>query len=163
MVLLRCGKARKSAWEQENSPEDILKTEFRDRLGVTDLNPSVYDVEDHREALVQTYAEHYANAGLDLNPKKLPAQIHVTVSSAFDGHAKPDPEGLRFEHIRNAHREISFSNEQALLQFIERVLERLNDVQRKTTRPQFRQYVEDRLAEMDPEWLEAIGDDPRWR
>lgn len=160
MTLLRCGK-RKSSWSPGNAAEDVLNAEFKDqRTGKIDLKPSAYDVDDVHSVIVQTYAEHYAQCGLD--PRRLPAQAHVVVSAVYDGNITPDREGISFRHIALAHRELGFEDGGQLLQFIQRVLDDVSSLTRRTSKEEFERYVEDRFREGDTEWKAAAAEDDKW-
>lgn len=155
MLLLRVGR-RKTAWEA-TTIDNLLKVEFRsgEGEGEIDLNPSVYMVDESQ--LVQTVAEHAAGIGLD------PPRGLDNVNLDCDRPAASTPGDTGFEFTTAAHCELKFDSVQDLRAFLlNDILPRFAERRRVASKAQVRDYVRQRQAAGDPEWLSLIAKNKHW-
>lgn len=156
MLLLRITK-RRTSWEPGTAFEDTLRAEFRTKQGSLDLRLSVYEVEDAADIITRTYAEHAAGAGL--NPPRGATNMNLRCAEQCIVQA---PGASSFRFTREAHRELLFSNDSALREFVQHMHDELESRQRKTTLEQLKEFVRARLISCDPEWTEHCGRSPQW-
>lgn len=145
---------RKSVWE-EKDPAEVVKVEFRDRHGVVDLRPSVYEAQDTEQAL-QCCAEH---AGSFLSPTTV-----LAVEFSGGGAVVTNAGTTFFAFSNEQHREVVFHDEVALTRHVATVLADVEDRRHRFTREEVKTHVA--ANKESAEWQRAFDEAPhgeRWR
>jgi hypothetical protein len=151
---------RRTAWES-GDPDQLLSVEFRNNSGITDLNPSVYQIEDAQ--VIQTHAEHTAGIAdsgrAKINPRSRP-WIHVDLIALLARAHEVAGDGP-FAFTSGAHREVRFASEQELRQALADLIGAgipVSDIAAEDVR----QYVRGRLIAQDQEWVAFCERHPNW-
>ena len=162
-MLLRIGCSQAALEELATHDDEatllnVCERLFPDRNGGPhlDLNPSVYEL-DGPEQVTQAHAEHAGAARLDFK-----TLIHLDLNGLGPPPVRTPGTG-RFVFTRERHREIHVENRDALVDLMRRVRQAGGGCKHKVTRAQLREYVRQRLAAGDPEWVECCAEQPgRW-
>ena len=112
------------------------------------LSPSVYEVDDTKEFVVQAHAEHAASFGLGL----VPGSTNVDLSGFGEVEVKQG-ESL-FSFTRAAHRELKFASKHELTTVFRTVLEEIHEREHPTTKTDLLDYAKAQLNDSDEEWLQ---------
>lgn len=151
-LLVRLGK-RKTTWNGEVPPDEVVKIEFQDKAtGKVDLQPSFYLLDAGAPRIVQAHAEHSAS----LMDRPVGA-VHVDAHGIEARTPVHTPGETLFRFTRDeAHRELRFNSTAELTSFVGSIL---SDAARRhqTTSDQLTEYVGARLDAGDPEWVEACS------
>lgn len=156
-VLLRALKRKSSL---EVTPDQLVKTEFRDFKGNPDLNLSVYEHSTtlSQDIIIQTHAEHAAAAHLD--PPR--GGWSVDLRPFYNGIAKNTPIAQPyFSFINSTHRELTFANPDELMKLASELLQQYSEPQNKVNKAELKNYVGDKLAKNDPEWERFFKESPK--
>jgi hypothetical protein len=121
--------------------------EFRTPDGVLDLRPSVFEIE--LRDLVRAYAEFATSR------HPLETTIGIDVANV-PWRFEQCPGGTNFRFTEDAHREVVLRDEADLLDFIREIRKNFESRKHRVERLQVVRYAEDRLANMDSEWLAAL-------
>src|SRR6267142_3860105 len=151
-VLVRVAK-RKTTWNGEVTPEEVVKIEFQDKAtGEVDLAPSFYLLADGRPRVVQAYAEHAASQ-MD-RPEN---RVHVDALGVEAPAPVKTPGDTLFRFTRDvAHHELHFRGPSELTAFVTGILA---DASRRlpTGSDAVLEYVGAMLDAGDREWVEACA------
>lgn len=158
-LVIRVGK-RKTSWESQDV-DTIVNTEFKDRDGVIDTQPSVYEVTASNDAqlrqdVVRVVAEHAASF-LNDPPKG-------TRNLDLDGlaTATPTPGESKFSFANAHHHEVQLGGLDGLRDLVRRALVDVDRRLHSVSREELLGYAATQLAADDAEWTGALADREAW-
>lgn len=147
-LLIRFARKRLSAWCPERSDPDVKKLEFTDKNGVTDLRPSVFEID--LKDLIHACAEYSTL-------RNLPESTFGVDVADLGRNLDAPPGATGFKFTTEVHREVVLRNEQDLLAFIHELRRDLERRKYCVTKNQVVEYAKSRLIHSDAEWLAAVG------
>jgi hypothetical protein len=158
-VVLRLGK-RKTSWESRDV-DTIVATEFTERNGVIDTQPSVYALDAaSRDALrpdvVRVVAEHSASFLND------PPKGSVNLDLAGLAETNQTAGRSKFEFANSHHHEVQLDSVAGLRDLVRRALAEIDGRLHAVTRNELLDYAAVRLAARDPEWQTAMEGRKEW-
>jgi len=156
MPLVRIGK-RRAVWD-EPDPDEIAKTEFRNKDGSLDLRPSVYEVDGSGTMpamgqVVRVHAEHTVSL---ISPPRGDGD-DVVVDGCGNPTVHASAGDTQFDFANARHRELYFETDEDLVEFVRQVLATLPARRVQVSRGQLFAYIASRVDMNDPEWVRALG------
>ena len=151
-MLLRICR-RRTSWESETDLETTFRTEFC-RDGLPDLRLSVYEI-DEADDVVRSHAEHSASANADPPSGSTNVDLY--------GHPKVQvvTGASAFQFTRQRHREMVFTHEQELRNFVAFVRANFDGRAYPTKKKQLLDYARERMATRDQEWIDFCNESPK--
>lgn len=145
IALLRCS-FRVTGWEE--AIEEVVRTHFWNRTeNRADTELSVFAAP--RADTVRVVTEFAASYDLNVRPKTLVFDVSEITAAPV----KETDGDTRFAYTRKCHREIHFPSEADLVEFVQALLRERESRQITVTKGELKQYIADRNAAGDPEWL----------